>query len=61
MRIGFEFIDPITNDRNVLASITGNGPRVRKYFVNLEGCRFAAEWLMNAIYNSDFIFFDELR
>jgi nucleoside-triphosphatase len=31
MRIGFEFIDLITNNTNVLASITGNGPKVGKY------------------------------
>ena len=37
MRIGFEFIDLSTNDRNVLASITGNGPKVGKYFVNIAG------------------------
>ncbi len=42
-RIGFEFINLSTNDRNVLASITGNGPKVGKYFVNIAGCRFAAE------------------
>jgi nucleoside-triphosphatase len=30
MRIGFEFIDLTTNDRHILASITGNGPRVGK-------------------------------
>jgi nucleoside-triphosphatase len=33
-RIGFEFIDLATSDRSVLASITGNGPRVGKYFVS---------------------------
>ena len=42
VRIGFEFIDLATNDRDILASITGNGPRVGKYYVNLLGCRFAA-------------------
>lgn len=47
VRIGFEFIDLVTNDRSILASITGNGPRVGKYNVNLEGCRFAAECLIN--------------
>ena len=41
VRTGFEFIDLATNDRDVLASITGNGPMVGKYFVNLSGCRFA--------------------
>jgi nucleoside-triphosphatase len=40
-RIGFEFIDLTTNDRSVLASISGNGPKVGKYFVNVAGCRFA--------------------
>ena len=37
VRTGFEFIDFTTNDREVLASLTGNGPRVGKYFVNLSG------------------------
>jgi nucleoside-triphosphatase THEP1 len=55
MRIGFEFIDLITNDTNVLASITGNGPKVGKYFVNLAGCRFAAERLDAAAKNCDVI------
>ena len=40
MRIGFEFIDFATNDRNVLAYTTGNGPKVGRYFVNVAGCRF---------------------
>ena len=60
MRIGFEFIDLTTNDRNVLASITGNGPKVGKYFVNIAGCRFAAERLTNAVRNSDVIICDEI-
>lgn len=60
MRTGFEFIDLITYDRKVLASITGNGPKVGKYFVNLAGCRFAAERLTNAVMNSDVIFCDEI-
>lgn len=37
MTTGFEFTDLASNDRNVLASIAGNGPRVGKYFVNLAG------------------------
>ena len=49
-----------TNDRNVLASITGNGPKVGKYFVNIAGCRFAAERLTNAVRNSDVIICDEI-
>ena len=60
MRIGFEFIDLITNDRNVLASITGNGPKVGKYFVNVAGCSFAAKRLMNAVRSSDVIICDEI-
>lgn len=59
-RIGFEFIDLTTNDRSVLASITGNGPKVGKYFVNVAGCRFAAERLKNAVRNSDIIICDEI-
>src|SRR6266704_6789619 len=60
MRIGFEFIDLTTNDRSVLASITGKGPKVGKYFVNIAGCRFAAERLTNAVRNSDVIICDEI-
>ena len=48
IRIGFEFIDLATNDSNVLASITGDGPKIGKYFVNVAGCGFAAERLTNA-------------
>ena len=59
MRIGFEFIDLITNDTNVLASITGNGPKVGKYFVNLTGCRFPAERLDAPAKNCDVIICDE--
>ena len=59
-RIGFEFINLTTNDRSVLASITGNGPKVGKYFVNVAGCRFAAERLKNAVRNSDIIICDEI-
>jgi nucleoside-triphosphatase len=60
MRIGFEFIDLATNDRNVLACTTGNGPKVGRYFVNVEGCHFAAERLTNAVRNSDVIICDEI-
>ena len=60
MRVGFEFIDLTTNDRTVLASITGNGPKVGKYFVNVAGCRFAAERLTNAVSNSDVIICNEI-
>jgi nucleoside-triphosphatase len=60
MRMGFEFIDLTSNDRRVLASITGNGPKVGKYFVNIAGCRFAAERLTNAVRNSDVIICDEI-
>ena len=59
VRIGFEFIDLATNDRDILASITGNGPRVGKYYVNLSGCRFAAERLINAL-TSEVIICDEI-
>jgi nucleoside-triphosphatase len=60
MRTGFEFIDIATNDRETLASVTGNGPRVGKYSINLQGCRFAANRLINALINSDVIICDEI-
>jgi len=60
VRTGFEFIDLATNDRDVLASVTENGPRVGKYFVNLSECRFAADRVKNALINSDVIICDEV-
>jgi nucleoside-triphosphatase len=60
IRVGFEFIDLITNDTAVLASINGNGPKIGKYFVDLAGCRFAAQRLSGAIKNSDVIICDEI-
>jgi len=60
VRTGFEFIDLTTNDREILASVTENGPRVGKYFVNLSGCRFAANRLINALINVDIIICDEI-
>jgi nucleoside-triphosphatase len=59
-RTGFEFIDLATNDRVVLASVIGNGPRVGKYFVNLSGCHFAADRLTNALVTSEVIICDEI-
>jgi nucleoside-triphosphatase len=60
VRTGFEFIDVATNDRDVLASVTGNGPKVGKYYVNMSGCRFAAGILTKALINSDIIICDEI-
>jgi nucleoside-triphosphatase THEP1 len=33
VRTGFEFIDLATNDRDVLASVTGNGPRAQPRYI----------------------------
>lgn len=60
IRIGFEFIDLMTNDRSTLASIIGSGPKVGKYFINFAGCNFAANRLINAIRSSDVIICDEI-
>lgn len=59
-RTGFEFIDLTTNERMTLASTVGNGPRLGRYVVNLEGCNFASKRLISAIENSDVIICDEL-
>jgi nucleoside-triphosphatase len=58
VRTGFEFIDLATNDRDVLASVSRNGPRVGKYFVNLSG--FAANRLTTALIDSEIIICDEI-
>lgn len=60
MRVGFEFIDLITGNKSILATIAGSGPKVGKYVVNLEGCRFAADRLNNAIKSCDVIICDEI-
>ena len=61
MRIGFEFVDLASNDTASLAStVAANGPKVGKYFVNIAGCRFAAERLTNAASDSDVIICDEI-
>ncbi len=60
VRMGFEFVDLITNESAMLASTTGSGPRMGKYFVNLDGCSFAVERLIWAIKDSDVIICDEL-
>jgi len=60
VRIGFEFVDLTTNERATLSSITGRGPRMGKYFVDLDGCSFAVEKLSKAIKDSDVIICDEL-
>ncbi len=60
MRIGFEFIDLMTGRSASLSSTVGAGPRIGKYFVDLEGCRFAADVLNDAIRNADVIICDEL-
>ncbi len=59
-RTGFEFIDLTTNERMILASTVGSGPRVGRYIVNLDGCIFASKRLISAIGNSDVIICDEL-
>jgi len=60
VRIGFEFVDLTTDESTMLASTSGSGPRMGKYFVNLDGCGFAVETLIKAIKNSDVIVCDEL-
>jgi len=60
IRTGFEFIDLTTNTSATLSSTTGSGPRMGKYIVNLDGCRFAVQSLIKAIKNSDVIICDEL-
>lgn len=42
-RTGFEFIDVTTNERMMLASTVGNGLRLGRYVVNLDGCNFASK------------------
>ena len=60
VRIGFEFVDLTTNASATLSSTTGSGPRMGKYIVDLDGCRFAVKMLIDAIKNSDVIICDEL-
>lgn len=61
-RIGFEFVDLATKEMRTLVSTSTaeKGPRVGRYIVSLEGCRFAAQRMINAIENCDVIVCDEL-
>lgn len=60
VRMGFEFVDVNSNDRALLADVHGNGPKVGKYSVNIEGCRFAVNVLRKAMMEADVIVCDEL-
>ncbi|MEM2759993.1 MAG: NTPase [Nitrososphaerales archaeon] len=60
VRIGFEFVNIRNNETAVLASLTGTGPRVGKYVVNLDGCIFAARVLEVAMQDAVVIICDEL-
>ena len=60
-RVGFEMIDISTGDREVLASIYGDGARMGKYKVNLKGlAEFASRVILSAMENSDVIVCDEV-
>ncbi|MFQ5940187.1 MAG: NTPase [Nitrososphaerales archaeon] len=60
VRIGFEFVDISSNETALLASVEGTGPKVGKYKVDLEGCRFAVNVLRRAIADAEVIACDEL-
>jgi nucleoside-triphosphatase len=60
IRTGFEFVDIQSNETAMLASVNGIGPRVGKYNVNIEGCRFAVRILQRALVNTDIVICDEL-
>jgi nucleoside-triphosphatase len=60
VRTGFEFVDISSNETAVLSSITGIGPRVGKYKVDIEGCKFAVQVLRRALADADIVICDEL-
>ncbi|MHA1368805.1 MAG: NTPase [Promethearchaeota archaeon] len=57
-RVGFQFIDIETGKRFPLASTSGQGPRIGKYFVDLDGIKKAIESIENS--DADVLFIDEL-
>lgn len=59
-RVGFEFVDLATKKSAPLSSTAGIGPRMGRYFVDLDGCRFAVEVLSEAMRDADAIICDEL-
>jgi nucleoside-triphosphatase len=59
-RVGFEFVDLVSNETYRLASTEGRGPRMGKYVIDLDGCRFASERLIDAMEKYDVIICDEL-
>lgn len=61
MRTGFIITDLLTGFQRELASITGEGPRIGKYKINLKNlAEFAAPAVENALNNSDIIVIDEV-
>ena len=59
-RIGFEFIDLSTNDRNVWLLSLEMVLRLESISLTLQGAALPAERLTNAVMNSDVIFCDEI-
>jgi nucleoside-triphosphatase len=60
VRTGFEFVDISSNETAMLSSITAIGPRVGKYKVDIEGCKFAVQVLRRSLADADIVICDEL-
>ncbi len=60
-RVGFYMVDLMTDTREALAALTGEGPRLGRYRVNLKGlAEFAARAITEAIAYSDVVVVDEV-
>jgi nucleoside-triphosphatase len=59
-RTGFRIIDIASDETKVLASIDGKGPRVGKYFVNMEELNYIVDKFLSHIESADVIIIDEI-
>lgn len=59
-RQGFKMVDLASGDERVLASVSGKGPRVGKYHVNVKGIDEIIQRIEPSLEQSDCVFIDEI-
>src|SRR5262245_17968257 len=60
VRFGFKMIDLASGEEEMLASISGEGPAVGKYQVNVPGVDKIVGRIESSLDTADFIFIDEI-
>lgn len=60
VRTGFKMVDLASGDEAVLASISGKGPAVSKYRVDIEAVDAMVEKIEESLDRADYVFIDEV-